>query len=151
MAREEITTERRRRNSDGLQGFRGRLSLNDEHLDTENFTYRWVNDNGTRIYDLTQRDDWEVVVDREGKLKTDGAGMGAETSVPVGLGEQGKALKAVLLRKPKKYHEDDERAKQSRIDALEASLKTGAVPGQEAGGRAYVPQGGITFDHGSRK
>ena len=142
-----IKQERRRRNTDALGGKRRRLAVTGQ-LDHENFAYRWVNDEDTRLHDLTVNDDWEVVSDRSGTLKSDGAGTGAEISVPVGMGTKAP-MKAVLLRKRKDWYDDDKRAEQRRIDETEASLKSGAVPGAGSD-QSYVPRGGITFDHGSR-
>lgn len=141
---EAIQTERRRRNTDALAGNRRHLSVNVE-LDTENYQYRWVNDEGTRLHDLTVKDDYEVVHDRSGTLKIDGAGTGAEVAVPVGMGEHGKAVKAVLLRKPKKFYDDDQAAEQRRIDDVETSMKQGIAPGSGQDDKTYVPRGGITF------
>ncbi len=146
MSRQEaITTERRRRNPDSLTGLRQKLGVTAE-LDRDNFEYRWANDDGTRIHDLTVKDDWEVVSDRSGKLKPDGAGAGAEVAVPVGLGGSGAPVKAILLRKPKAFYEDDKRAEQRRIDETEAGMKQGVTPNSGQDAQAYVPRGGIVFE-----
>ena len=139
-----IITERRRRDTDVLGGKRRKLAVTST-LDTENFTYRWANDDGTRLHDLTVLDDWTVVQDRSGTTKIDGAGTGAEVAVPVGVGETGKGLRAVLLRKPRKFHEDDKRAEQRRIDETEAGMKQGVAPGSGQDAQTYVPRGGIKF------
>lgn len=141
---EAISQERRRRNTNALAGHRQRLAIREE-LDPD-FTYRWVNDDGTRMHDLTVNDDWEIVENRSGTMKPDGTGMGAEVAVPVGRGENGRPLRAVLLRKRKDWYDDDERAKQRRIDDVEAGLKVGAVPGAD-GDKTYVPKEGITFEN----
>jgi hypothetical protein len=148
MSRQEVlATERRRRNSAALTGVRRKLSVNAE-LDTENFQYRWANDEGTRLHNLTVEDDWEVVSDRSGKTRIDGVGAGAEVAVPVGMGEAGKSVRAVLLRKPRKFYEDDKRAEQRRIDDTEAGMKQGVTPGAGHDAQAYVPRGGIVFETG---
>ena len=144
---EAITAERRRRNTDALAGKRRKLAIT-APLDTENYAYRWANDEGTRLHDLTVNDDWEVVKDRSGTLKIDGAGTGAEVAVPVGVGESGNGVKAVLLRKPRKFHEDDKRAEQRRIDETEAGMKQGITPGAGNDAQTYVPRGGIVFETG---
>jgi hypothetical protein len=141
---ETITAERRRRDTDALGGKRRKLAITAK-LDTENYEYRWANNEGTRIHDLTVKDDWEVVQDRSGTLKIDGAGAGAEVSVSVGVGETGQGLKSILLRKPRKFYEDDKRAEQRRIDETEAGMKQGVAPGAGQDAQTYVPRGGITF------
>lgn len=141
---EEITAERRRRNTDALAGKRRKMAVN-ARLDTESFQYRWANDEGTRIHDLTVNDDYEVVQDRSGTLKIDGAGAGAEVAVPVGQGEGGRPIKAVLLRKPRKFYDEDKAAEQRRIDEVESGMKQGFAPGAGQDDKTYVPRGGITF------
>lgn len=121
---EQIKTERRRRNSDGLSGKRRRLSVNEAALDREKYAYRWVNDEGTRIHSLTVQDDWEVVTDRGGDVRPDGSGVGAEAAVPVGGG-----TRAVLLRKPKALYDEDAKVAQRRIDETESGLRQGVTPG----------------------
>lgn len=131
-----ITAERRRRNTAWLSGRRQRLAVDESKLDRENFTYRWVNDDPTsqRVYDLTTNDDWERVVDRDGALKTNSTGMGAEVAAPAGVGDTGSPVRAVLLRKPKDWHDEDQAAKQRHIDGLEAGMKAGHTPGASGEG-----------------
>jgi hypothetical protein len=124
---DEMTTERRRRKGDSLRGIRRRLAITGE-LDHENYAYRWANDDGARLHQLTVADDWEVVQDRKGTLSVNGNGVGAEVSQPVGVGEQGRPMRAVLLRKPKHLYDEDFREAQSRIDETEAAIQRGANP-----------------------
>lgn len=145
---EAISQERRRRDTAALGGRRKRLAVSGE-LDTVNFTYRWVNDEPGRVHDLTTRDDWQVVADRDGKLKNDGAGTGAEIAVQAGRGANGQAVKSILLRKRRDWQEEDDRAKQRHIDEQEASIRAGATPGAGTEG-TYTPRNGIRLEHGSR-
>ena len=148
---ETIKTERRRRDTDGLGGKRRKLAWDMSKADNENFVYRWVNDEGNRLHELTVSDDWEVVPDRSATLKADGTGMGAEIAVPVGVGEHGRPMRAVLLRKSKDWHNDDQMAAQRRIDEQEAAIKQGASPGVEAEGLRKPDNGApISIRHGSR-
>lgn len=145
---EAISQERRRRDTDALGGSRKRLSVSGD-LDTANYTYRWVNDEPGRIEDMTTRDDWNVVSDRDGELKNDGAGTGAEVAVQAGRGAHGQAVRAILLRKRKDWQEADDRAKQRHIDEQEASIRAGATPGAGTEG-TYTPRNGIQLEHGTR-
>jgi hypothetical protein len=142
----QIKTERRRRNTDALGGKRRRLGLTGEK-DPE-FEYRWINDEGTRLHDLTVNDDWEVVQDRNGTMKEGASGQGAEVSVPVGMGEHGRPVRAILVRKPKDFYEDDKRAAQRRIDEKEAGLRSGNASAGMSQGESYVPKGGIVIESG---
>jgi hypothetical protein len=149
--KEEITTTRRRRNTDAMGGRRGRLSVATE-LDTDNYVYRWANDEGTRIHELTVGDDYDVVTDRAGVVKPDGISTGSEVAVSAGAGEHGRPVRAVLLRKPKHLHMEDKRLEQSAIDAKEASIRAGSPQGGGGDpGMSYVPKGTpIKIDHGAR-
>lgn len=147
MTREAIKNERRRRNSDGLAGIRNRLGHSEE-MDKD-YVYRWVNDEGTRVHQLTVNDDWDFVVSRDGSAKADATGLGANVSVPVGTDKNGAPVKGVLLRKRKDYHDEDEQAKRRRIDELENGLKAGATPGADRD-RQYVPSGGIHIESGGK-
>lgn len=138
---EQISGERRRRNTLALGGHRQRLAVNEAALDTQNFVYRWANDDGNRLYQLTQQDDYEVVVDRDNTIRTDGAGTGAEVAVPVGETSRGP-LKAVLLRKPRKFYDEDAAAKAAAIDEKESAIKRGVVSGGLTD-NSYVPRTGI--------
>lgn len=146
---EVMQAERRRRDTTQLGGRRRRMMVSEALLDRENYVYRFVNDEPGRLHDLTVNDDWDVVADRAGTMKADGAGTGAEVAVQVGRGTDGRAVKAILLRKPKALHAEDEKAKQRLIDEQELSIKSGATPGTDRD-KAYVPQGGIRLEHGSR-
>lgn len=137
---DQMKAERRRRNSDALGGKRRKLSVSKQELDTDNFEYRWINDVGSRVYDLTVNDDWDVVSDRDAKVKTDGSGAGSEVAVRAGTQDNGNAVRSILVRKPKAFANDDKAAKQRRIDETEASLKQGNSPGGNSDGQ-YVPDG----------
>lgn len=143
---EQITTDRRRR-TDTLGGKRKRLAIDDSKLDHENFVYRFANDDDKgRIHQLTVTDDWEVVTDRSMSLKSDTAGDGTQVSIQAGTGDRGAPLKSILLRKAKRYHDEDIAARQRRIDETEAGLRQGAAPGASNDGQMYIPKGGITLN-----
>lgn len=144
---DDIKTERRRRKSDSLTGRQRKLMVDEDKLDRNKFVYRFANDEESRLHNLTKLDDWDVVTDVEGE--SDQTGMGSEVSRHVGLGKSGKATRAVLLRKPKHLHDEDERAKQRRIDATEDGMREGATPGADNSSQ-YVPEGGISIRSGGK-
>lgn len=149
MARsDQISGERRRRNSESMAGRRQRMSVDLSKLDRENYVYRWVNDDGARIQALTTQDDWDIVQDRDGTIKPEATGLGASVSVVVGKGDNAP-LRAVLLRKRKDYYNDDAAEKTRAIDEKEAGLKFGAVPGAGAG--EFYSSSGITVENGARR
>lgn len=126
--KQEIKTERRRRNSDGIAGRNKKLSVREEDLDREKYEYRFVNDTGNRVHNLYQQD-WDVVDSKDARV--------------AGTHEDGSPQKAVLMRKPKDYYRDDEKLKQQRIDEQEKAIASGGDPNGEAdGGTTYVPSKG---------
>lgn len=148
---EQTQEQRRRRNSESLSGQRRRMALDMSKLDTDNFEYRWANNEPGRLEVLTQQDDWEIVTDREGNIKADSTGEGSQVSILAGVGDAGAPVRSVLIRKPKKYQDEDRRAKQRRIDEMEAQLKSGNTPGDGAKGESfYTTENGIRIEQGSR-
>lgn len=135
---DEIKTERRRRTTAPSIG-RNRLSVNKEHLDP-NYAYRFVNTEPGRVEAFTTQDDWEVVQDRDGKMKTDNAGQGSQVAAYVGTDEQGKPMQAVLLRKKREYHDEDYAAQQRLIDEKENATRTQTVQDGDSS-EMYVPGG----------
>ena len=147
MRGEQIKAERRRRNTDALAGKRRKLSVSEQNLDRTNFVYRFANDEGNRIHDLTVNDDWEIVPQRSGDEQTDG--IGADISRHAGRDERGQAVRAVLLRKKKDWHAEDVKAEQRRIDETEAAIRQGATPGVDSQ-QLRPTREGIQLEHGSR-
>jgi hypothetical protein len=135
--------KRRRRRDPGSYEGRIKLSVNEDLLDRDNFTYRWVNDSPGRLDALTKRDDWDVVSDPS--LKDDSNSEGQPIRQLVGTKEDGTALYAYLCKKPLEFHREDQARKTQRVDELEGSImkgkhKDGASTDDQ---NVYVPQGGI--------
>lgn len=126
---EQNKAQRRRRNSEGLAGRRWRLKVNEDALDRHKYAYRFVSDTEGRVHDLTVNDDWEVVPDADNQIRPDGLGMGSEVAIAAGSDRHGKPLRQVLLRKPKEYHDEDQRAKARAIDETEQAMVGGNIPG----------------------
>lgn len=148
---EEMSQQRRRRNSSALSGKRRRMFLNTAGLDP-NFEYRWVNTEPGRIETLTTQDDWEVVEDRGGEIKNDVIGDGTKVSIVAGAGATGTPVHAVLLRKLKKFQDEDRQAQQRRIDEKENDIRRGGSPaeGGASGDKFYAASDGIRIENRSR-
>lgn len=140
-ASKEKTERRRQRGSNVLSGIK--LGVNPAFLDEKNFSYRWINDNGGRIDQMTKADDWDLVPDPTKTGKPDSDGEGSLVSKVVGRGEAGQPMKAFLARKPRNFYEEDQRDKKETIDKTMESIKRGSpqteAPGLGAAG--YVPGG----------
>jgi hypothetical protein len=148
-ADQEKVTRRRQRGSTVLPGLK--LSVNEKLLDRENFTYRWINDNGGRIEQLTRDDDYDLVRDPSKEVKDDNGNEGALISKVVGTTENNQPIRAYLARKPKPFYDADQKEKAKVLDAQMADIKRGK-PSEAAqmAGNDYVPQGGISIDEGRR-
>lgn len=92
-----------------------------------NFHYRIVNDTGDRIqqfkdagYELVDAKD--VIIGDKRVSQPTAEGSNAQASV-------GGGLKAFVMRIPKEWNDEDNAAKQARIDALENSMKENAKNG----------------------
>lgn len=103
-------------------GRRNRLSV--ENKDP-NYVYRIVNDIDGRVQDMIDRD-YEVVLDATvGDKRVD-------TASPLGSAKQisvGKGIQAIVMRKRRDWHDEDQALKQKEIDDLEASMTEAAKKG----------------------
>ncbi len=72
---------------------------------------RWFNDVGPRLYNATERDDWDKV-------------SGVEPR-PVGTDEHGKPIYAHLLMKPREFDAED----QARKDVMRREVENAALNG----------------------
>jgi hypothetical protein len=140
-ATKEKTERRRQRGSNVLSGIK--LGVDPKFLDEKNFAYRWINDNGGRIDQMTKADDWDLVRDPTKTGKPDSDGEGSLISKVVGRGESGQPMKAFLAKKPRNFYEEDQADKKASIDKTMESIKRG-TPQTEApglGASGYVPGG----------
>jgi hypothetical protein len=132
-----VKAARRRRDADSLRGVRMRLSVNEDKLDRENFEYRFIKDDPTRLHQMTVQDDWDIVQDRNGEIQAKHEGQGAEIAHGSGTRDaSGHPERLVLVQKPKSYYNDDAAAKQRKIDETENAMRQG--PGGE---QSYTPDG----------
>jgi len=139
-----MTIQERRKQRGSLGVSKSKLHVEDEALDRNKYTYRWVNDRDGRVQELSREGrDWEIVPDRDNDVKKDGNNMGAQASVRVGTQENGGPVNGVFMRKLKEYDEMDRALAQEEIDATERGLSGG--DGASTAGlvdKAYTPKGG---------
>jgi hypothetical protein len=117
-----------------------KLAIAEEKLDRKGFIYRWVNDMPGRVKRMEALD-YDIVKD---DIKPDSSGLGSAPTVVVGVdGPQG--LNAVLMRKRLDWYEDDQKAKQEKLDELDKAIMRGTVHAQSEsdlrGDIAYTPNG----------
>lgn len=115
---EAVQTERRRRTDGTLNRMlHQKLALPAEFRDDPNYTYRWINDDNSRVYDLTVEDDWDIC-----KLKGTEAGDDDKVRRPVGTKKSGDPLYAYLVRKKTEYFVEDKRRDAARVAGEEQQL-----------------------------
>ena len=96
-----------------------------------NFEYRFVNDTGDRVAALRDRD-WEPVPASEvriGDVRIDQAS--SEGSIAQASVSRNTREKAVLMKIPKEFYQDDQAAKQEHLDQLEQSIRQQALSTNE--------------------
>ena len=102
---------------------RNRLSVKDTD---PNFHYRIVNVKDDRVEQFKEQG-YEIVADTPvGDKRVDApSSLGSSAEISVGQG-----MKAVLMRIPKEWYQDDQAAKQAQIDELEATMNAQATKGK---------------------
>ena len=130
---DEVRRERRKQpGSTAMAGTN--LHVDPKLLDTDNYTYRWGNDKGARMQQL-HGNDWDPA--------PEAAEGGSVTSKVVGT-DAGKPYTAVLLRKPKDWHEADKKEQAKPLDEMDAAIRRGDVAAQKTelrGADVYTPSG----------
>lgn len=114
-----VKVERRRRRDDTLNRVHHlKLALPAQFRDDKAHEYRWINDDNSRVYDLTVEDDWDICT-------LAGAEASEEDKIrrPVGS-KDGKPLYAYLVRKPKEFYDEDKRRDAARVAGAEQGLLT---------------------------
>lgn len=86
-----------------------------------NFEYRIVNDVNDRVNEFLERG-YEVVTDGDVTVGDKRVGKVSATGSPVEI-SVGQGTKALLMRIPKEYYEEDQKAKAANIAAIEADIK----------------------------
>lgn len=138
----EERQERRRRRDDTIDGGQ-RLKLAippevEQRLKEQGRKPRWVNDEGSRMHNLTQLDDYDKV-------------EGVEPRV-VGTTKEGKPILAHLCSKPTQFiREDQEKLDRTRRET-EAALLRGRNPGDPISGNdSFYADAANKIQHGERR
>jgi len=116
----------------------------------EGYVMRWRNDKDTRITDLLEKG-WEYVPKEEGVTAGDtdvanevGQDLGSYVSKVVGAEDDGRPIRAYLMRTKKEWYEEDRKVKDDYLDKLENQIREGNTPGAGDIERKYVPRSGGT-------
>lgn len=121
---EAVAADRRRRKNSTLDRMQGlKMALPPEFEGDKEHHYYWANDTNSRVYDLTVRDDYDVV--RTAKPE---ASDEDRVRLPVGSDENGQPVYAVLLRKPIESRRLDMAEREAAIREHERSLQKNGAP-----------------------
>ena len=139
---DERRSERRRRDTE-IDGHRMRLAIPPNFKDDKENEYRWINDDKSRVFDLTKQDDWD-------KVPSGGDGANSVRR-QVGTKVNGDPLWAHLVRKTKAYCEEDRAKQQAVLDETFTQLASGKR-GDDAnlGGEAGYIATDISIQDGRR-
>lgn len=107
-----------------------------------NYEYRFVIDRPGRIQRFLDGG-WEVVTEDlevgQKAVDTPSGKVGSAVTKHAGGGQT-----YILMRIPKEWYDEDQQAKQDKVDALEASMqediRQGRIPGTQE--KSYTPEGG---------
>ncbi len=79
-----------------------------EHQKNVELDYRWVNDDAKgNVHYRTNEDTWDFVTSDEISIDSRNSGTGSRIERVVGVGADGKEMKAYLMCKPKKWAIED--------------------------------------------
>ena len=120
----------------------------------DGYEMRWANDKDTRITDLLERG-WDHVLKDEGKAVGDpdvanevAQDLGTQVSRVVGAEDDGRPIKAYLMKIRKDWYEEDRKAKDDYLTQLEKQIKDGSAVGGHEIEHKYIPSGGTKIERG---
>jgi hypothetical protein len=119
MARQSNTTERTRRTP--INGTRNRLNVRGKE---DGYVYRIVNDIDDRIQNF-QEMGYEIVSDSDVSVGDKRVATPTAEGSPVKV-SVGQGIQAYVMRQKQEYFDEDQKAKQEKVNELEASIKRDA-------------------------
>lgn len=141
---DEIQGERKSRKAENLDRMAGmKLGIPPEFQNDKEHYYFWANDVGSRIYDLTTTDDYDVVESANPEANAQDA-----LRKPVGTDEGGRPIYAQLLRKPMVFMEQHAKSRDETMKEQERNLsRRPETADGDLQGTGYVAKGS-TIKHG---
>lgn len=133
---EAVQEERRRRKvNTGLDPSLARFGVTPDILDLDKYVYRAALDHGMRLYQLTENDDYDFVTVRGGSARSSDA-EGVVRYVADRI--DGQPVYSYLLRKLKKFADEDRAERVRKVDAEEKARLT-ETP-EDAPDKSYTPK-----------
>lgn len=104
------------------------------------YVRRWINDHNNRIQ-RAQQAGWEFVTDPNlhvgENVESGDRSDGSMKRMPVGTQEGGSPLYAYLMEIPREYYDEDQQAKQQKVDEIDAAIKGGNTTGKTGDSAFY--------------
>lgn len=132
--RAELNATHRRRRQPGSLNRMVQYKLDiftPDQLDTENYIYRWVNDEPGKVRMLTQMDDYDFVASHElgdFDVRATDSESDERVRMTVGTDKHGNPTHAFLVRKPRQFWVDDNEATvEAREDMMAGRVYRGAA------------------------
>lgn len=91
-----------------------------------NYVYRIVNDVGGRV-DMFKEAGYEMVLDKDVKVGDRRVNSASAEGSNAQVAVDKSGTKAFVMRIPKEWYEEDQRAKQERVNELEQTIKKDAL------------------------
>lgn len=116
-----------------------KLTIRDYGGQLDGYVPRWVNDKGARISQALQGG-YEPVL-KDDRIAAGAAGedrnsdMGSWVSQIVGTKEDGSPMRAYLMRIKREWYDEDQKAKQKQVDAIDEAIKGGRINEKADDGR----------------
>lgn len=112
-----------------IGGTRNVLTMNGG--DTENFSYRIVNDTGDRVA-MFQNSGYEIVCDDSIQVGDRRIANPTKEGSPIQV-SVGGGMKAYLMRQKKEFYQEDQATKQQQVDKTEGAIKAQAKKAADYG------------------
>lgn len=135
----EVRERRRKPGSATNNGIK--LALDQSQLDP-NYHHRFVRSDPARVRQLIAQD-YDPV--SNSAAKPDSTGMGSVPTALGGLDEAGKPYDLILMRKPKDWHEADQKEKMKPLDENDEAIRRGLTTQKHVelrGPGVYTPDEG---------
>lgn len=147
MARQtksEVVQKNRRRRSGNIGKAKQNLAIPPKMLDNTKYVYRWINDQGNRLFKMLREDDWDLVNADDKMVEWNNHFDATESGAmkfQVGKDKDGTPIFAFLARKLREFHEEDKAEAQKAIDEKMNQHRSGEAAKEI--GQGYVPSSGI--------
>ena len=137
--------EVKRRKRGSVDGARDILTVSNQD---PNYTYRWVADDPQRPGRIERLKEYGYEVVTE-DMEVGGKAVDKSTKIGSAVTRLGGGgITLVLMRQQKEWWDEDQKAKQAKVDAVEATMRedvrSGKIPGSQepgAGGKLNISRG----------